>query len=138
MDLVDRFLAKVEITSSCWNWKGVKEKGYGRFYINGKRFRAHRISYELFNGPLIKGLCIDHLCRNHSCVNPNHLEQVSLKENILRGSSFSAINNKKTHCPQGHPYSGGNLYIDTNNSRRCLICKCHTSNKYSRKMRRLF
>ena len=29
----------------------------------------------------------------------------------------------KTHCPQGHPYSGENLYLDRRNARHCKTCK---------------
>lgn len=32
-------------------------------------------------------------------------------------------NSKKTHCPQGHPYSGDNLDIDRDGHRRCRACK---------------
>jgi len=36
----------------------------------------------------------------------------------------------KTHCPQGHPYSGPNLRIDTNGGRRCRACESeHNRNR---------
>jgi hypothetical protein len=31
-------------------------------------------------------------------------------------------NSEKTHCPQGHPYSGENLRIGSNGGRTCRIC----------------
>ncbi len=31
-------------------------------------------------------------------------------------------NTEKTHCPQGHPYSGDNLYISTKGYRQCRLC----------------
>lgn len=31
--------------------------------------------------------------------------------------------NPKPNCPRGHPYSGGNLYIDPRGRRVCRTCK---------------
>jgi hypothetical protein len=45
---------------------------------------AHRSVYVHLRGPIPPGMTIDHLCRNRSCVNPDHLEVVSLKENVRR------------------------------------------------------
>ena len=33
------------------------------------------------------------------------------------------VNLNKTHCPQGHPYAGDNLYIDRTGGRECRICR---------------
>jgi len=95
MDKLRFFLRKVNITNKCWKWIGAKsEKGYGYFYYKGSISLAHRISYEIFKGKLIKGLEIDHICNNPSCVNPKHLRQVSHSFNVLRGKSrFSLKNN---------------------------------------------
>ena len=59
---------------------------YGTFHLNGKLHKAYRVSYELFRGKLEKGQVVDHLCRVPNCVNPDHLEAVSHKENIMRGN----------------------------------------------------
>jgi hypothetical protein len=32
-------------------------------------------------------------------------------------------NSRKTHCPNGHSYSGENLFVDTGGRRRCRICE---------------
>ena len=126
----ERFWLKVQKTDYCWNWKECPDKGgYGHFRLNDKFVMAHRFSYELFKGKISQGLTIDHLCRNPLCVNPEHLEVVTMKENILRGTSFSAINARKTHCPQGHEYNESNTYIN-NSQRYCRICKKYTNSKY--------
>jgi len=97
----------------CWIWTGPKNPGgYGTPYFQGKMRRAHRVAYELILGTIPAGKQLDHLCRVRHCVNPAHLEPVTNKENALRGFSFSAKNAKKTHCINGHEFSGQNLRID--------------------------
>jgi hypothetical protein len=108
----------------CWVWLGALNKGYGEISVMGKRRYAHQASHELFVGPLTVGLHFDHLCRNRACINPDHLEQVTIRVNILRGEGLAAKNAAKTHCPQGHPYDLLNTYIyPKNNGRHCRACK---------------
>jgi hypothetical protein len=109
-----------EPSNGCWLWAGyVNERGYARLTYRGKIYRAHRFSYEAFVGEIPEGLVLDHLCRERSCVNPEHLEAVTNKENILRGVGPSAKNAKKTHCPRGHEYA----YTDKTGSRVCRECE---------------
>lgn len=124
-----QFLSKVKKSVSCWQWLGTTtSNGYGRL---GKQ-SAHRLSHELFKGPIPKGLHIDHLCRNPGCVNPKHLEAVTQRENTLRGFSPAALHAQKTHCPKGHPFAGANLAKRTRR-RDCL--KCHAESGRRRYMR---
>jgi len=82
-----RFWLKVdkEGQDGCWLWTGCKTKGrhggYGQIGVSGKLLRAHRVSWELANGPLPPGVFLDHVCNNRSCVNPGHLRQASLADN---------------------------------------------------------
>ena len=115
---LESFWNKILFTIDCWIWQAGTTDGYGRF---NKKY-SHRISYELYNGKIPEGLELDHLCRNRLCVNPNHLEAVTHRVNILRGNGISAKHAKKTHCPQGHEYSGNNLYVKPNGSRGCREC----------------
>ena len=113
----------------CWIWTGSQRDGYGRLRINGQLYPAHRFSYELMHGNIPLGLVPDHLCRNPPCVNPDHLEAVTRRENVLRGVSKIAQQAKTTHCPQGHPYDEANtIYYRT--SRRCRICKNNGNRLY--------
>jgi len=114
-------IAKQE--NGCWLWTAGKTKaGYGRICVNGKDTYAHRLMYERAKGKIPEGFEPDHLCRNPACVNPDHLEAVPHRTNMLRGQSFVSLNASKTHCPRGHPYSGENLYIGPKGDRRCRIC----------------
>ena len=123
---LQRFQKKIEldILTGCWLWKGsLNYNGYGQFKLNNKVCKAHRVSYEHWNGKIPNQLVINHICRNRQCVNPQHLEVVTIKDNTLRGVGPSAINAKKTHCPQGHPYLGDNLYISPKKDRVCKTCQ---------------
>ena len=126
-----RFLEKTApADNGCIEWTGgLNGVGYGQFYRGrtsldetGKGY-AHRWSYEFFVGPIPEGMHLDHLCRNTKCVNPEHLEPVTIRENLMRGTGASARHAVKTHCPEGHPYSGDNLYQHpTKGQRYCRAC----------------
>jgi hypothetical protein len=118
---LDRFWAKVEKTEGCWNWTAVKRGGYGLFRFRDTKISAHRLTYELIKGAIPDGLVIDHLCRNRACVNPDHLEAVTNKTNILRGAGLCAANAVKDACPKGHPYTPANTYTRVG-SRACREC----------------
>ena len=103
-----------EPNSGCWLWAAkVDRDGYGRVL---KGLLAHRMSFQAFKGEIPKGLTLDHLCRVRSCINPDHLEPVSHKTNILRGVA------RRTACIHGHPFSGDNLHIGPTGKRFCRAC----------------
>ena len=108
----------------CWLWTGATDPlDYGTFWNGTKYVKAYRWAYEFCIRTIPDGLSIDHLCRTPSCVNPDHLEAVSLRENILRGTSPTAKNAAKTHCPQGHPYNVENTYHNPARvERKCRVC----------------
>lgn len=138
--LAERFWAKVSRPSSpdaCWEWTGTRgPDGYGQV-ARGRRSEglaaAHRIAYELEVGPIPEGLQLDHLCRNRACVRPDHLEPVTQQENIRRGQG-GACWAAKTHCLQGHPYSGENL-VRIDGRRRCRTCMRAWSRAHDRRRR---
>lgn len=83
----------VPIESGCWEWRGMVEShGYGSIRLGkGKRMRAHRYSWSLYNGPIPKGLFVLHSCDYPRCVNPAHLRLGTQKENMqdrLRRNRF--------------------------------------------------
>ncbi len=123
-DDVALFMSRIEKTDSCWNWGGaVRDDGYGHMFFFKKLQMAHRIMYLLETGSMPPvGLVIDHLCRNRKCVNPEHLEVVTIGENVLRGETLAAKNKAKTHCQNGHEYSPENTVMYSEKRRRCRIC----------------
>jgi len=135
--LLDRFMEKVDRTgragwevfegTPCWLWlASLDGKGYPQI-SKGKgsgMFRAHRVAWELFVGPLPRELDLDHRCRVHRCVNWKHLEPVTRRVNLLRGITVTAINAATTHCPQGHEYSEQNTaYMTKPNGNKSRYCK---------------
>lgn len=120
----ERFWAKVEaMPSGCWGWRACLDShGYGRFGMDGKSQYAHRLSYEFMIGPIPLNMTIDHLCRNRACVNPNHLEPVSLRVNLLRGVGVGAVNAQKEECLRGHRLEGENVYL-YDGRRYCRACR---------------
>ena len=130
----------VNLDSDCWLWiAGKSHNGYGQFSHKGKTYRAHRWSYEYAKGKIPDGLQLDHLCRTRHCVNPDHLEAVTGKENCIRGNTGKATGkrqNLKSHCPQGHPYSGTNLYIAPRGTRGCRVCISAGRVKYIANLKR--
>jgi hypothetical protein len=143
-ELIARFWANVDKNGPiptykpelgpCWLWIGptttAPHGSYGELLSKvGRRrkLRAHRFSYELAKGPMPKGLVTDHLCRVTLCVNPDHLEAVTDKENVLRGHRITAINANKTHCVRGHRYTQENTYLIATKTpglchRKCKLC----------------
>lgn len=89
---VRRLAPKIEHNDlGCWLFTGaIDTTGYGRM---GRGRRAdgvghvHRMTYELWRGPIPTGLHIDHLCRERRCCNPWHLQAVTQTENNRRAAA---------------------------------------------------
>lgn len=133
--LVERFMSKIKFFApgECWEFNSYKDPdGYKHFSLTHKRHRpAHRVSFYLVNSywpPVVR-----HLCNNPGCVNPEHLAPGTQADNIRdRDSQGRQYQQQKTHCPQGHIYSGKNLikvkYVHPTTGevtlhRGCRICK---------------
>lgn len=83
-EVVARFRSKVDKNGPvpahrpelgpCWVWKArIDRRGYGHFWLSERPKQAHRIAWEIANGPIADGQCLKHRCSNFSCVRPEHL-----------------------------------------------------------------
>lgn len=86
-DIAERFWQKVQKGDGCWVWTGAvvlgKREKYGRFLFNGKVRGAHRVAWELTNGPIPEGIFVLHHCDNPPCVRPDHLFLGTNSTNML-------------------------------------------------------
>src|SRR5216684_5338726 len=79
--VLDRFWAKVVkngptmpgMESPCWSWTASLSAGYGCLRIEGRTERAHRLSWEIHNGPIPDGMDVLHRCDHRPCARPDHL-----------------------------------------------------------------
>ena len=143
--ILERFWSYVDQSSgpdACWPWTRSKQSsGHGKFSLRCPRhdkscmISAAAFAYEVSTTePIPDGLEPDHLCRNPPCCNPAHLEPVTHKENVRRGTSMlywpivKAIElerrKTKTHCRKGHVWEASNIYYDKGkDARNCRACR---------------
>jgi hypothetical protein len=124
---------KISAPTECWPWLRYTQKGYGRTRFGGKSMQAHRVAWQLTNGPVPLGLVLDHLCRNRGCCNPAHLEPVTNEENLMRGDGLPARNSRLSLCRNGHPFDKIKYRKDGRVERLCTICQRAHDAKYRRK-----
>lgn len=131
----ERFWEKVDKSSGdngCWTWTASGDGRYGTFYLNGKKVKAHRVSWEMSNGrsfPEGKDAC--HTCDNPACVNPAHIWPGTKSENAMDAVRKGRVNTgnlqprkKMTHCLRGHELTPDNVYTNPSSGRRtCRICR---------------
>lgn len=83
--LIERFWEKVNKTKTCWLWTGMtyfrKKINYGKMQICSVDRSTHRISWEIHNGRIPKGMCVLHKCDIPLCVRPDHLWLGTAAEN---------------------------------------------------------
>lgn len=89
--VITRWNAKVNRSGQdeCWLWTGSQDgHGYGTLARGHGRgpAKAHRVSWEIHNGPILGGLWVLHRCDNPTCVNPSHLFLGDQKANMRDAS----------------------------------------------------
>jgi hypothetical protein len=83
LPLAERFWRRVRpMPSGCWEFQSTKTKfGYGLFKLKQRMQPAHRVAWELENGPIPEGLWVLHHCDNPPCVRVDHLYLGTGKDN---------------------------------------------------------
>lgn len=135
---IERIESRIERIpiAGCWIFMGSGTDSYGNLRMHGAMgyMSAHRFSYLAYRGPIPEGLCVLHRCDVRRCVNPEHLFLGTQKENLQDMSRKGRAPNpmkSKTHCPQGHEYSG----VAKSGQRICAICMRDSSRRWKIKQR---
>jgi hypothetical protein len=151
------------VVDDCWLWEGtLPRKGYGTLTIKGELLLLHRVSFELFKGPVPVECEIDHTCHNadqacpggetcrhRRCWRPEHLDAVAHTVNIRRSSracfpedvralgraASIAKARTKTHCKNGHELTPENTFM-RNGARECRECGRIARRKWEAEKRR--
>lgn len=83
----ERFFKKIRnnLETGCWDWTAcIRSKfGYGGMKYDGRLQDAHRISWQIHNGPIPEGMYVLHSCDRPICVNPDHLYLGSPRDNVM-------------------------------------------------------
>jgi hypothetical protein len=91
-----RFWSKVHKTPSCWLWTSSRIKNWhGTFSVHGYPRYAHRVAWELANGPIPDGLQVLHRCDEPICVRPDHLFLGTQADNLK-----DAAKKERFHVPR--------------------------------------
>jgi hypothetical protein len=130
--------ARIALSDGPCRWLGTPpydKDGYARFAGRG----LHRVVWEHENGPVPAPLVLDHVakrgCESRACCWLPHLEVVTVRTNILRGTSFAAVNFAKTHCGAcGEGYSIYNTYV-YRGRRDCRACIRRRVREYKARLR---
>ncbi|MCX5176768.1 HNH endonuclease [Streptomyces virginiae] len=68
---------------ACWEWTGGRtDKGYGKYFIDGRTVGAHRWAFIFAKGPIPDGQMVRHTCDNPPCCNPQHLLIGTHRQNV--------------------------------------------------------
>ena len=95
-------------SEDCWLWTGPTSgkpgDRYGDISAGGREgghLKAHRVSWELANGPIPPGMFVCHRCDVKLCVNPAHLFIGTNSENIRDAVSKGIMTRKTFSRPGG-------------------------------------
>lgn len=99
-------MSKTILVNECLEFTGgIGSHGYGVFWMNGKNYNAHKLSYMLNIGNVPDDLLVCHKCDNKKCINPNHLYLGDMKKNMQDAVDRQRIAKGERHGSKTHPES---------------------------------
>jgi HNH endonuclease len=103
----ERFWSKVDRSGgpdACWPWlKHRNPKGYGQAWDGRSLQLAHRVAWELVNGPIPDGLSALHRCDNPPCCNPAHIFLGTQADNIADAARKERLAHGGQNGSHTHP-----------------------------------
>ena len=132
-----KLLACVDETpDGCWLWTGpITTKGYGRVYLRGHWWLAHRMMHEWLVGPTPSDRVTHHRCRNNRCSNPEHLRSATQSDNVADGYAARGSDRPRrlrSCCKNGHRFTEETTIWRLANGkphRLCRLCRDATARR---------
>jgi hypothetical protein len=141
IERLNRFIVQIPF-SDCHIWTGAlgRKNGYGCFKIrekgnrdNAKQFKAHRLIYELYKGP-IGDKHVLHKCDNPRCVNPDHLflgtHQDNIRDMVQKGRAASGAKHPSAKLTPEQVIEIRELYAQGGHTTRSLGQKYGVNGKH--------
>ncbi len=93
---------------ACWLWMaGRFNDGYGCVAWEGKARRAHRVAWQIANGPIAGAMLVCHRCDVALCCNPDHLfvgtQQDNMTDKVAKGRQAKGLGAPAHLYPERRP-----------------------------------
>jgi hypothetical protein len=136
----ERFWEKVDRRGDCWLWTGAQTAGYGVIRIGGarddsRRAYAHRLAWELANGPIPDDMRILHRCQVQRCVNPAHLMLVSADVQV---AELAEAGRERAQTDPAYNRGANNPHARLTDEQVREIRRRHAAGEGSRRLARAF
>lgn len=123
------FQQRVRVHNGCWEWTGALVNRKPVITIDGEMRRVRPLLHPDF---VLHKTMVVPVCATDLCVHPHHMIVLTMQAAGKRfgwhrartdGTGPGVHNRRKTHCPQGHPYTPDNTYQTQGRvDRICKIC----------------
>ena len=121
----------------CREYPILNKDGYGERRRHSPRMLHRWVMAQVYGEDAIKGKVVCHRCDNRACYRFDHLvladRDWNNKDMTAKGR-HGRVDQRKTHCPQGHPYEGENIrWVE--GAQRCRTCDNARAREYQRRRR---
>lgn len=110
----------------CWVFQspaGNPRSGHRQISSRGRMRQAHRVAWELANGPIPPGMCVCHSCDNPPCVNPAHLWLGTVADNNRDRDAKGRRGSQTVRNRRAGPIHHGTVYGYVGRKCRCDDCR---------------